>query len=147
VSGDGAAEHGERAQRDVLRDRAERGDRMGEALAHLQVAALELIEAARAALDVAEDLVREPAAALLMAGLFADVVGAAQSTAKGWPPDQGGPAPGPPAPDGTHAGARGHVQRVRVSRTEPDPPPGVRPVGPRAYDRCGPTPEEVPWPR
>ena len=120
---------------------------MGEALAHLQVAALELIEAARAALDVAEDLVREPAAALLMAGLFADVVGAAQSTAKGWPPDQGGPAPGPPAPDGTHAGARGHVQRVRVSRTEPDPPPGVRPVGPRAYDRCGPTPEEVPWPR
>ena len=38
-------------------------ERAVEALEHLQKAALELIEAARAFLDVAEDFVRDPAAA------------------------------------------------------------------------------------
>lgn len=36
-------------------------ERAQEAMEHLQRAALELIDAARAALDVAEELVREPA--------------------------------------------------------------------------------------
>ena len=62
-------------------DRTDRTDRMAEALAHLQLAALELIEAARAALDVAEDLVREPAAALLVAGMVGEAVRAGQATA------------------------------------------------------------------
>src|SRR2546421_2724640 len=53
---------------------------MAESLAHLQLAALELIEAARAALDVAEDLVREPAAALLVAGMVGEAVRAGQAT-------------------------------------------------------------------
>lgn len=38
-------------------------DRARDALEHLQTAALEMIAAARAALDVAEELVRDPAAA------------------------------------------------------------------------------------
>lgn len=38
-------------------------DRAAEGLEHLQQAAIEMIAAARAFLDVAEDLVREPAAA------------------------------------------------------------------------------------
>jgi hypothetical protein len=38
-------------------------ERAAEGLEHLQTAALELIAAARAFLDVAEELVREPAAA------------------------------------------------------------------------------------
>ncbi|TML37905.1 MAG: hypothetical protein E6G27_16355 [Actinobacteria bacterium] len=61
-------------------DRTDRTDRMAEALAHLQLAALELIEAARAALDVAEDLVREPATALLVAGMVGEAVRAGRVT-------------------------------------------------------------------
>jgi hypothetical protein len=45
--------------------------RAREAVEHLQAAALEMIEAARAALDVAEDLVRDPAAVIALAGTLA----------------------------------------------------------------------------
>src|SRR5207244_9981775 len=82
-------------------DRTDRTDRMAEALAHLQLAALELIEAARAALDVAEDLVREPAAALLVAGMGGEAVRAGQATAD----------------------RRSPVEHVRVAHHEAEPNP------------------------
>jgi hypothetical protein len=50
-------------------------------LDHLQVAALELIAAARAFLDVAEDLVREPGAAASVVRTAVSVVGAAARSA------------------------------------------------------------------
>jgi hypothetical protein len=64
------------------------GDRGQEALQHFQEAALELIQAARALLDVAEEAVREPGGMMAivtetMSGL-AEVVSAAR---------RGGPAP------------------------------------------------------
>jgi hypothetical protein len=88
-------------------ERAGRGDRMADALSHLQVAALELVEAARAALDVAEDLVREPAVALLLAGTVAEALRATQSAAGARPPPE-------PRASGAEPAAPGSVARIRV---------------------------------
>lgn len=52
-------------------------DRMTDGVAHLQAAARELIKAARAVLDVAEELVEDPATV----GTMAEAVGAVVQTA------------------------------------------------------------------
>jgi len=70
-----------------------------EVVEHLQAAALELIAAARALLDVAEDLVKDPAEVLEMAAGLAAAAAEVQRRAQGSP----GPAPGP------------KVERIRVS--------------------------------
>jgi hypothetical protein len=49
---------------------------------HLQAAALELIEAARAMLDVAEDMVKDPADLLALATAAAHLAGAANGSPK-----------------------------------------------------------------
>ena len=77
-------------------------ERAAEGIEHLQNAALEIIEAARAFLDVAEDLVRDPAAAATIvhaAATLGRIVGAAPA------------APGTgETPDG-----EGRVRHIRVS--------------------------------
>jgi hypothetical protein len=49
---------------------------------HLQAAALEMIEAARAALDVAEDMVKDPADLLALATAVAHLAGATNGAPK-----------------------------------------------------------------
>jgi hypothetical protein len=49
------------------------GDRAGEAVAHLQAAAREMIAAARAFLDVAEEVVEDPKAGEALLGTLGDV--------------------------------------------------------------------------
>lgn len=73
-------------------------ERAREGIEHLQAAALEMIAAARAFLDVAEDLVRDPSGLAHVADLAADLVGGRK------------PAPAP-AEDAEPA----RVQRIRVS--------------------------------
>lgn len=66
-------------------------ERALEAVAHIQTAALEMIAAARAVLDVAEDLVKDPAPIIAMAAQAAATgrrvadAGAASSPASGGP--------------------------------------------------------------
>jgi len=67
-----------------------------EVVEHLQAAALELIEAARAMLDVAEDMVKDPAEVRTLATAAAHFSGAA--------------ANGPPKSNGQR-----RVQHIRVS--------------------------------
>jgi len=67
-----------------------------EVVEHLQAAALELIEAARAMLDVAEDMVKDPAEVRALATAAAHFAGAA--------------ANGPPKTNGQR-----RVQHIRVS--------------------------------
>ena len=77
-------------------------ERAVEGLEHLQNAALELIEAARAFLDVAEDLVRDPAAAATIvhaAATFARLVATAPEA--------------PPRPE--ESPENGRVRHIRVS--------------------------------
>ena len=50
-----------------------------EVVEHLQAAALELIEAARAMLDVAEDMVKDPAEVMALASAAAHLAGAANA--------------------------------------------------------------------
>ena len=69
-------------------------ERAVEGLEHLQNAALELIEAARAFLDVAEDLVRDPAAATTIVHAAATLgrlvsTGPVQTPRAGEPPEDG----------------------------------------------------------
>jgi hypothetical protein len=71
-------------------------ERAHEVVEHLQTAALEMIAAARAFLDVAEELVKDPAEAVALATSIANKVA----------------PPGPPA-DLEHEVTR--VQRIRVS--------------------------------
>ncbi|MBV8162470.1 MAG: hypothetical protein JO265_16250 [Acidimicrobiia bacterium] len=52
-------------------------ERAHEVVEHLQTAALELIEAARAMLDVAEEMVKDPAEALAFASAAAHLAGVA----------------------------------------------------------------------
>jgi alkylhydroperoxidase family enzyme len=66
-----------------------------EVVEHLQAAALELIEAARAMLDVAEDVVKDPAEVRALAAAAAHLAGAAN---------------GPPRANGQR-----RVQHIRVS--------------------------------
>ena len=53
----------------------EAANRAHDVVAHLQAAALEMIAAARAFLDVAEDLVKEPGEATAMAATLANLAG------------------------------------------------------------------------
>jgi hypothetical protein len=77
-------------------------ERAAEGIEHLQNAALELIEAARAFLDVAEDLVRDPAAA-------ATIVHAAATLGRIV-------AAGPAAPGSAQSpDTEGRVRHIRVS--------------------------------
>ena len=71
-------------------------DKAHEVVEHLQAAALELIEAARAMLDVAEDMVKDPAEMRTLATAAAHFAGAA--------------ANGPPKSNGKR-----RVQHIRVS--------------------------------
>ena len=54
-------------------DGSDRTDRTGEAVAHLQAAAREMIAAARAFLDVAEEVVEDPKAADALLESLGDV--------------------------------------------------------------------------
>ena len=77
-------------------------DRAREGVEHLQTAAIEVIAAVRAFLDVAEAVVRDPGAAATAASTLLDV---ARSTA--------GAAAGAPAPP--EAPGEPRVSRIRVS--------------------------------
>ena len=84
-------------------------ERAREGLVHLQAAALELIAAARAFLDVAESITREPGAIAAVADAAASVVRAAAASApsgKGPKADSGGQADEDPPPG---------VTRIRLS--------------------------------
>jgi len=92
---------------------AESDERANEGLAHLQAAAKEAIAAARAFLDVAEDLVGDPAAASALVDALGSVVRAAARRGRAAagaddsaPDDDGGD-------DDDDGGSR--VQRIRVS--------------------------------
>ncbi len=73
-------------------------ERAHEAVEHLQAAAREMIAAARAFLDVAEDLIADPAPLLAVVSALGDLV-------------PRGKAPEPDEPDA----APSRVQRIRVS--------------------------------
>jgi hypothetical protein len=92
---------------DSASDAGTRGDdRAAEGLAHLQAAARELIQAARAVLDVAEELVDDPGAA----GALADAVGAVVRTAA-----RAGRRAAGQVDDGDDGGpGRGGVERIQV---------------------------------
>ncbi len=86
--------------------------RAREGVEHLQAAARELIEAARAALDVAEEWVNDPEALASLAGTLTAVgdVARRMTGTGGYPrPDQAAPGH-PPASDG-----ESRVQRIDVS--------------------------------
>jgi hypothetical protein len=83
-------------------------DRAAEGLAHLQTAARELIAAARAILDVAEDLVDDPKTVTVVTDAVGGVVRAAAQAGR----RAVGVAPGSPAPDGGAEPAG--VERIRV---------------------------------
>ncbi|MEA3078389.1 MAG: hypothetical protein QOF60_3297 [Actinomycetota bacterium] len=73
-------------------------ERAREGVEHLQAAAIEVISAMKAFLDVAEDLVRDPASAAVLASAFAEAAR----------------APGAAAPDEA-ADPATRVTRIRVS--------------------------------
>lgn len=75
------------------------GDRAREGVEHLQAAAFEVIAALRSFLDVAEDLVRDPAQAAGLAARLAD--------ARATPPGEGEADAAPPGAGG--------VTRIRIS--------------------------------
>ena len=88
----------------------EAAQRVHDVVAHLQAAALEMIEAARAFLDVAEELVKEPGEATAMAATLANLAGRiVPSGAGGLEGHQQGPS-GPRA----HQQSPG-VEHIRVS--------------------------------
>jgi hypothetical protein len=80
---------------DEERNREHLEEKAHEVVEHLQAAALELIEAARAMLDVAEDMVKDPAEVLAVASAAAHLASVAN---------------GPPKANGQR-----RVQHIRVS--------------------------------
>ena len=89
----------------------EAANRAHDVVAHLQAAALEMIEAARAFLDVAEELVKEPGDATAMAATLANLAGRIVPSGAGGSEGPGGHQ---------QAGPRGHqqspgVEHIRVS--------------------------------
>jgi hypothetical protein len=84
-------------------------ERAREGVEHLQAAARELIAAARAALDVAEDVVNDPDALVSLAGLVAGLGDMARRvTGGGWPPATGRE----PEPEDER---QAKVERIRVT--------------------------------
>ena len=75
-------------------------DRARQGVEHLQAAAIEMIAAFRAFLDVAEEVVRDPSAVTALATSLVETARAA--------------APGPPDP-GAGSPAEPRVSRIRVS--------------------------------
>jgi hypothetical protein len=69
---------------DETHDGADASDRAREGVEHLQAAARELIAAARAALDVAEDLVDDPDMATSMAGAVGSLGDLVRNVTSGW---------------------------------------------------------------
>jgi hypothetical protein len=95
-------------------------ERARESVEHLRAAAHELIEAARAALDVAEEWVDDPDAVATLAGTLANVGAVARRVAGtgGWLPAPGGPGAGhaaTPPVDGPGPEDEPRVQRITVS--------------------------------
>jgi hypothetical protein len=91
--------------------------RAREGIEHLQAAARELIEAARAALDVAEEVVNDPDALTTLASTFATVGDVARrfTGTGGWPTAASG-ANASPADEGGPGGDDGpRVQRITVT--------------------------------
>jgi hypothetical protein len=85
--------------------------RAREGIEHLQAAARELIEAARAALDVAEELIDDPESVASLVGTLASAADVAKRVtgSGGWPR---------PAPDGSDASppeGEARVQHIAVS--------------------------------
>jgi hypothetical protein len=80
------------------------GQRAREGVEHLQAAARELIAAARAALDVAEEVVGDPDAAAALVGLLGGLGDIARRAR---------PAPSADREEET-AGSDGRVERIRV---------------------------------
>lgn len=92
--------------------------RAREGVEHLQTAARELIEAARAALDVAEELVNDPESVASLAGTLATVGEVARRVtgAGEWPPTSAARNGGhPPSSGGADTDAEPRVERIRVS--------------------------------
>ena len=77
-------------------------DRARQGVEHLQAAAVEVISAMRAFLDVAEDLVRDPAQAATLASAMAEAAKAAAAT-------------GQPRPSRAEDTTAPGVTRIRVS--------------------------------
>jgi len=91
--------------------------RAHDVVAHLQAAALEMIAAARAVLDVAEELVKEPGEATAMVATLADLAGRLAPPTPAGPAGPGGHKQGPAGPGGHKqgpAGPGGHKQRPGV---------------------------------
>jgi hypothetical protein len=84
-------------------------ERAAEGLDHLQAAALEMIQAARAFLDVAEDLIADRDKVADVVAAFGSVADAATRAARGHAP-RSGHEHHDPAPD-AHEG----VQHIKVS--------------------------------
>jgi hypothetical protein len=82
-------------------------DRTGEALTHLQAAAREAIAAARAFLDVADELVADPKAAAAIAEAIGSVVRTAAR--------KGRAAAGAAGGEGGDDSGDDRVQRIRIS--------------------------------
>jgi len=81
-------------------------DRAADGLAHLQAAAREMIQAARAMLDAAEELVDDPGAVTAVADVVGSIVrGAARA---------GRQAAGATGPDGDDDAPAGGVERIRI---------------------------------
>ena len=105
VSANGGAEN----DRDGPSGATDKHERAREGVEHLQAAARELIAAARAALDVAEDVVNDPDAMVSLAGLVAGLGDMARRvTGGGWPPATGRE----PVPEDER---QAKVERIRVT--------------------------------
>jgi len=102
-SGDATADDA-RAEH-AIGDGERRDDRAADGLAHLQAAARELIQAARAVLDVAEELVDDPAAV----SAVTDAVGLLVRQAA-----RAGRAGGTPSGEPAEGGGGHGVERIRV---------------------------------
>jgi hypothetical protein len=85
-------------------------DRTREGLDHLQAAALELIAAGRAFLDVAEEMVKEPAAAATVLRTAATLARVAQQATQPPAPGRSGATPDSDGPQGEP-----RVTRIRLS--------------------------------
>lgn len=80
-----------------------------EGLEHLQAAAREMLAAARAMLDVMEELVEDPSS---VTALMSSLGAAARAAAAGWPFTGARSGEGPSSADG---GGPGGVERIHVS--------------------------------